>query len=71
MDVSEITGVPISFFIAENDMACTKNQAMDYIGRMTLAETNVQIIAGEDHGYFSDRAYDEGFIRDLLAQLAL
>ena len=58
MDVSSIAGVPISFFIAEDDITCRKSFAEYYIDQMTLIDTNVQIIEGEGHFYFANGAHD-------------
>jgi len=39
VDVSNIKGVPMSFFIGENDSLCTKTDAMNYIAQMQITSS--------------------------------
>ena len=70
IDVSKIDTVPMGFFIGSRDNVCPRGQAEDHISDIK-ASTEIIIVEGEGHMYFSERANDDWFMTRLIAQLQI
>lgn len=68
VDVSKISKVPMAFFVGTNDQVCQHKVALNYISQMNT-QTTVIDVKGEGHLYFCERAYDDWFMQQLIAQL--